>query len=161
MSPSILAVVNRLSHELVLFCDDDMVVREANPVALTMLGPRLIGRPLLQLFSAMARPKGAAFLDELRGLEGEAVSATWELLLHRSRAAHALVELRGSRSPEGGWVIIGASEPPHLTALYHEVLGLNAELSELIRNLTRQQASLSAQIAHLLSTREQHNADHT
>lgn len=159
MSHPLLAVVSRLSHELMLFCDDGLVVREANPLALTTLGPRIIGRPLAQLFATMARPKGAAFIEELGRLDAEAVSATWELLLHVPRAAPTLVGLRGGRSPAGGWVIMGASEPPHLTALYHEVLGLNTELTDLIRDLTRQQAGLSAQLACLLTATEQHDAD--
>lgn len=150
-------LIGKLSHELMLACDDELTVREANSLALSTLGPRIVGRPLLQLITSMARPKGAVFIAELEALEPEQVSTTWELLLHVPRAAPLLIGLRGGRRREGGWLIMGAVESPRLSGLYHEVLALNKELTELIRQLTRQQAELNHKLERLPITQEPAN----
>jgi hypothetical protein len=153
-------IFGRLSGELILVCDDDLTVRDANTLARSTLGERIVGRPLLKLITAMARAKGEAFLDALRSLGDADSTATWELLLHVPRAAPLLTGLRGARRPGGGWVIMGGGESPGLSRLYHEVLSLNAELTDLIRQLTREQAALAATVSRLTQRQEEHHAEH-
>jgi hypothetical protein len=151
---------SRLSGEVILICDDQMIVREANELARTTLSEHIVGRPLLRIVTAMARSKGKAFIDALGRLDDTAVTNTWELLLHVPRAAPLLVSLRGGRLPEGGWMIMGSSDSPRLTALYHEVLSINTELTNVIRQLTREQAALVSSINQLIeSQRAPHDAD--
>ncbi len=149
----------RLSGELILICNAQMQVCEANELTCATLGEPIVGQPLSQLFTSMARAKGAAFIAELQRLDASAVSATWELLLHVPHAAPLLAGLRGGRLPEGGWMILGSSELPHLTSLYHEVLSLNTELTNLIRDLTREQAALNETVHRLLEVQEKRHAD--
>lgn len=147
-------LISQLSHELIMVCDQELVVREVNELAASMIGERIIGRPLLQLFSNMARPKAIAFINALLALDPGQVTATWELLLHMPRAAPLLVGLRGGRIGEGGWLLMGNGEPPRLTGLYHEVLALNTELTDLVRTLTREHAALAQQIERLMQEKE-------
>jgi hypothetical protein len=48
-------------------------------------------------------------------------------------------------------------EPPQLTAIYHEVLSINSELTNLIRQLNKEQARLAAQIERLLKEQGEKN----
>lgn len=146
---------SQLSGEIILICDDQLLVREVNDLARTTLGDHIVGRPLLQLIAAMARSKGAAFIDELQRLDGTGVTATWELMLHVPRSAPPLfVGMRGGRLPDGGWMIMASSESPRLAHLYHEALSINIELTNLIRELTREQATLTRTLNHLLARQE-------
>jgi hypothetical protein len=62
--------------------------------------------------------------------------------------------MRGGRLPDGGWMIMGSGESPRLANLYHEVLAINTELTNLIRELTREQAVLTGTINRLLERPE-------
>lgn len=141
-----------LSNEMILICDEQMLVREANPTALEALGKQIIGQPLTQLSSTVAQAKAEAFADELRQLNPSGVSTSWELLLHSPHATPLLAGMRGGRLPEGGWMIMGASEAPRLTALYYEVLAINTELTNMIRELIREQSNLSAAVKRLAAS---------
>jgi hypothetical protein len=131
---------------MILICDDQMTVREANELALATLSDNILGRPLLLLVANMARSKGATFIDELRCLDTKGVTPTWELMLHVPRDVPLLVGLRGARLPDGGWMIMGSGESSRLMGLYHEVLSLNTELTNLIRQLTRDKAALTRSV---------------
>lgn len=154
-------LIGRLSGELILVCDEQLLVSEANEPARSLLGERVVGRPVLRLVAAMGRVKGVAFTDALRALGGDEVTAPWELLLHVPRSTPVLASLRGARLPGGGWVIVGGGESPRLTQLYHEVLALNRELTDLVRQLTREQAALAATVNRLLQSQEAQHADHS
>lgn len=143
-------LLSQLSNELILICDEQMMVREANEIALATLSAHILGRPLLKLVVAMARTKGEAFITELQHLDDTNVSSRWELLLHIPHATPLLTSVRGGRLPDGGWMIIGSSDSPRLTQLYHEMLSLNIELTSLIRDLTREQAALTETINRML-----------
>lgn len=141
----------RLSNELILVCDDQMLVREANPLALETLGAQIVGKALPQLAAHVARSKAEAFAAELRQLDTDGVSTSWELLLQVPQAPPLLAGLRGGRTHEGGWMIMGAGETPRLTALYYEVLALNTELTNMIRGLIREQADLNSTVSRLVA----------
>jgi hypothetical protein len=149
-------MLGSLSHDLILVCDAEHRVREANPLSLTMLGPSIIGQPLQALLSDMTIAKNEAFLDHLDRIEIGSISDEWELLFHSSRPDPLLINLRAGLCDQGQWLLVGTCESPQLTALYHEVLAMNSELTNLIREMSKEQARLSDQLSHLLHTQEQH-----
>lgn len=154
MSSLIPAPLGALSHDLILACDGEMIVREANALAVALLGRRVVGQPLLRLFAMMARPKAGAFLAQLRDLPPDATTEPWELLFHVPRATPLLANVRGGVVPCGGWLIVGSCPSPQLTTLYHEVLTINNELTNLVRQLSKEQALLSSRINRLLQAQE-------
>lgn len=140
-----------LSHELILVCDRHGLIREANQRSRQLLGDDIIGSSLLQLLSTMSYTKGNAFLQHVATLPPGATSDVWELLFDRSDTAPLCVNMRaGALSPDY-CVLIGGYEPPQLTTLYHEVLAINSELTNLIRQLSKEQARLGSQIERLMS----------
>ncbi|MFV9506612.1 MAG: hypothetical protein AB4911_18840 [Oscillochloridaceae bacterium umkhey_bin13] len=147
-------LLGRLSHELIFMCDDGLIVREANGLALETLDRPLVGLPFAKLFATNARVKGEAFLGELRQLSPNEITVTWELMLHVPHQAPLLIGLRAGALEGGGWVIMGGGEPTGMHRLYHEVLALNTELTDLVRKLTREQAALSEQVRRLLAHQE-------
>jgi hypothetical protein len=157
--PGPLNLLGRLSHELILVCDSDLVIREANELAIRTLRQPLLGQPLLQLIAPSARSKAVAFIAELQQLSADQLTISWELLLHVPQDNPLLIGMRGGALPAGGWLLMGGSEPGGITRLYQEVLALNSELTDLIRKLTREQAALSAQVQRLLDHQEHHNVN--
>lgn len=149
MSASIPALLGRLSNEIILACDGQAVVREANTAACLTLGERCVGKPLLRLLTTMARPKGRLFLDELETLSADGLSAPWELLFHMARATPLLLTMRAGRLPEGGWLLVGSSGSPRLNDFYHEALTINNDLTTLVRQLSKEQALLNQRLAGL------------
>lgn len=150
-------LLGRLSHELILVCDSNLIVREANELAIKTLNQPLIGRALLQLIAPAARSKAVTFIAELQQLSPDQLTISWELLLHVRQHAPLLIGLRGGALPAGGWLLMGGGEPSGISRLYQEVLALNTELTDLIRKLTREQAALSAQVQRLLDRQEHHD----
>lgn len=153
MSDSVIpALFGDLSHELILICDKHGLIREANSRSRQLLGEDIIGSTLLQLLSTMSHTKGNAFLRHIATLSPGTTSDAWELLFDASDTAPLCVNIRaGALSPDYR-VLIGGYEPLQLTTLYHEVLAINSELTNLIRHLSREQARLSNQIEQLKST---------
>lgn len=155
------SLLSRLSHELIFVCDDALIVREANELAITTLAQPIVGEAFAKLFASNARIKGEAFIAELRRLGPDELTVTWELLLHVPDQAPLLIAIRAGALQGGGWVLMGGSEPTGVYRLYQEVLALNTELSDLVRKLTREQAALSDHVRRLLAHQENHhNATH-
>ncbi len=149
--PVIPALFGDLSHDLILICDRHGLIREANLRSRQLLGEDIIGSPLLQLLSTMSHIKGNDFLQQITTLSPGATSDTWELLFDSADAAPLCVSIRaGALSPDYR-VLIGGYEPPRLTTLYHEVLAINSELTNIIRQLSKEQARLRDQIERLIS----------
>jgi hypothetical protein len=151
---SIPNLIGQLSNDIMLICDQQCIVREANPVALQTLGNEIVGRPVLQLLATMSRTKGRAFFDHLRRLAPGECSEPWELLFHMSQAAPLLISVRGGATDDGQWLLVGSHESPQLTVLYHEVLAINSELTNLVRQLSKEQAQLTSRIETLMSAQE-------
>lgn len=151
---SIPDLIGQLSNDIILVCDQQCVVREANTVALQMLGSDIVGRPTLQLLATMSRTKGRAFFDHLRRLNAGECSEPWELLFHIARSAPLLISMRGGSTGGGQWLLVGSHESPQLTVLYHEVLAINSELTNLVRQLSKEQAQLTSRIETLMSSQE-------
>ncbi|PDW02002.1 hypothetical protein [Candidatus Viridilinea mediisalina] len=150
-------MLGRLSNELILVCDDDLVVREANGLAVQTLGTAIIDHSLFDLFSPAAQGKGTAFVAELQRLSADQITPTWELMLDVPHGNKLLIGIRGGKLPGRGWLIMGGGEPSGISNLYHEVLALNIELTTLIRKLSREQTVLNDRIQRLLDLQEQYN----
>lgn len=153
-------LLGRLSNELIFVCDHDLIVREANGLAMRTLGEALLDHSLLELFSPAAQGKGTAFVAELQRLHDDQITPTWELMLDVPHGNTLLIGLRGGRLPKRGWLIMGGGEPSGISNLYHEVLALNIELTTLIRKLSREQTILNERIERLLDLQEQHDVTH-
>ncbi|RRR69484.1 MAG: hypothetical protein EI684_15545 [Candidatus Viridilinea halotolerans] len=160
MSLNECTLLGRLSNELILVCDHDLVVREANELAVQTLGEALLDHSLIELFSPTAQGKGTAFVAELQRLSPTQTTPTWELMLDVPHGNRLLIGLRGGKLPNQGWLIMGGGEPSGISNLYHEVLALNIELTTLIRKLSREQTVLNDRIQRLLEFQEQHDVHH-
>lgn len=156
---SIPELLGTLSHDIILVCNDQGVVQEANQLARQLLGEAIVGRLLLDLMTAMSYHKGEAFLNYLYTLPPNTTGDAWELLFHVPRSIPLRVSARGGALAGGGWLIVGGCEPPQLVALYHEVLAINSELTNLIRQLCKEQATLTSQVTHLLHLQEHLHAN--
>lgn len=149
------AMLGRLSHDVILICNRQGVVREANPVALRLLGDHIVDHSLEELFSEITGSKGQAFLEHLWKLETGDISTTWELFFTIPNVHEpAPINIRGGIVDHETVLLVGACEPPQLTAIYHEVLAINSELTNLIRQLSKEQARLSARLERLLREQE-------
>lgn len=153
------AILGLLSNDVILTCDPEGVVQHANVVAERRLGSELVGRPLLKLLSTMSRPKGIAFVEQLRTLTPGQTTEPWELLFHLARSTPLLICMRGAILDDGCWLLVGGLESPQLTTLYHEVLTINNELTNLVRRLSKEQAHLSRHLSRLLTTPESSGAE--
>jgi hypothetical protein len=51
---------------------------------------------------------------------------------------------------------VASRDSPQLTALYHEVLAMNNELTNLIRQISKEQARLITQLERLADAQERH-----
>lgn len=148
------AILGSLSHDLIFVCDTGFVVREANPLTLDLLGSDIIGQPLLYLLHESSCSKGQAFLDHIAAIASDTASDAWELLFNASGRTPLLLRIQARQSAEGQWFIVGTYDSPQLTGLYHEVLAMNSQLTNMIRELSKEQARLNSQIAHLLEKQE-------
>lgn len=148
-------LLGALTQDIILVCDRGHIVREANPLACDLLGGDLIGRPLLSLLSTMSQTKGEAFLEHTRQIAPGTASDTWELLFHVPPTEPLLANVRMGFSTRGYWLVVGTHESPQLSALYHEVLAMNTELTGMIRELSREQVRLSNQVSRLLAEQAQ------
>jgi len=157
-SPAIPELLGTLSHDIILVCNTQEIVQEANPLAQQLLGEQIIGHPLLELMTTMSRAKGRAFLNHLSNQPDPAAAETWELVFHVPQTVPLRVRARGGPLKQGGWLIVCGCEPPHMMALYHEVLAMNSELTNLVRQLSKEQSVLTNRLTRLLQTEEQNNA---
>ncbi len=153
-SPCIPPMLGVLSHDIILVCDASGMVQEANTLAQRMFGADLIGSMLEQLLSEHAAEKGAAFLQQLGELAPGAVGPAWELLFHVPNSTPLPISMRGGNMSPDAWMLVGACEPPQLTSIYHEVLAINSELTNLIRQLSKEHARLAEQVGRLLDAQE-------
>lgn len=149
-------LIGILSNDLMLVCDGSYVVQEANTMALDLLGPDIIGQPLPHLLHDMSQTKGRSFFEHARGVAVGSTSESWELMFQPSHGNPMLINVRAGRCQQQQWLFVGTYESPQFTALYHEVLAMNSELTNLIRQLSKEQARLSNQLARLLETEEHH-----
>lgn len=147
-------MLGRLSHEIILVCDEHGTIHEANPIALNMFGLSIIGRHLQELLFEKSVDKGNAFLSQLFELEMNSISNTWELYFNQPDSEPIACNIRGGKELAGYWIIIGACEPPELTAIYYEVLAMNSELTNLIRQLSKEQARLMTRLNELLQRKD-------
>ncbi|MFP4438316.1 MAG: hypothetical protein ACLFVO_13805 [Chloroflexaceae bacterium] len=157
-SPAIPELLGTLSYDIILVCDSQEIVQEANPLAQQLLGEQIIGHPLLELMTTMSRAKGRAFLNYLHDQPDLTQVETWELLFHVPQTVPMRVRARGGPLEQGGWLIVCGCEPPYMMALYHEVLAMNSELTNLVRELSKKQSVLTNQLTQLLQAEEQNNA---
>jgi hypothetical protein len=150
------ALLGTLTRDLIFACDAQSIVSEANPLATRLLGSYMVGQPLIQLLSTGSHTKGNMFLEHLSGLAEGGVSDTWELLFDTPSAEPLLLNLRAGRLEHGGWLFVASRDSPQLTALYHEVLAMNNELTNLIRQISKEQARLITQLERLADAQERH-----
>lgn len=149
------ALLGHLSHELILVCDRQFVVSEANPLARQMLGQHIVGQPFRALLSEMTPAKNDAFLHHLQSVAAGSISESWEMLFQIPEREPVLLHMRGGLTEQGEWLLVGTYESPQAQALYHEVLAMNSELTNLIRQLNKEHARLSNQLSTLAETQEQ------
>lgn len=147
-------LLGSLSHDLILVYDEHSIIREANALALHILGEQCVGQALPTLFAEMAYDKGMAFLAQANALQVGQTSEAWELLLKTVHAGAKLIKMRAGRWQTHHWLLVGMCDSPQLTALYHEVLEMNSELTNLIRQLSQEQSRLSSEVSRLLQTQE-------
>lgn len=143
-----------LSRELFIICDQQYLVCEANKLALQMLGSHIVGRPFLSLLADMSRTKGQIFVEHLYRLDSGVISDSWELLFDVIDSPPVLFSTRGALYEPGKWLLVGTYESPQLTALYHKVLAMNSELTNLIRQLSKEQVRLNREVMRLLEKQE-------
>lgn len=162
MEQSIPPLLGRLSHDIILVYDEQHTILEANPLALRLLGSSVVGCSIMELMTDMSEEKALRFFDCTRTLALGEMSDTWELLFEIPGAEPMLINVRAGFWQPGRWLLVGMCESPQLTTLYHEVLAMNTELTNLIRELCREQARLSSQVSRLLQaqTQEHHHDGH-
>jgi hypothetical protein len=147
-------LLGSLSHDLIMVYDEHYVIREANALALHFLGEQCVGQALPTLFADMAYDKGMAFLAQANTLQVGQTGEPWELLLNTVHIEPTLIKMRAGRWQPQSWLLVGMCDSPQLTALYHEVLEMNSELTNLIRQLSQEQSRLSGEVSRLLQTQE-------
>ncbi len=151
------ALLSTLTQDLVLVCDHSCRVYEANTLAVRLLGDYIVGKPFIQLLPPASQSKGNAFLEHMYNLNENQVSDTWELLFDTPSSELLLLNVRGGATGDGSWLLVGSRESPQLTALYHEVLAMNSELTTLIRQISKEQARLIQQLERLTQTEEHYH----
>jgi hypothetical protein len=152
---SIPDMLGRLSHDIIVVYNDDSVICETNAVAERVFGRDLVDQPLQSIFSSKTQTKTDRFLAQMRELSVGDISSSWELYFDIPDQSPMPVTLRGGALDQTLHMIVGAFESPQLTAIYHEVLAINSELTNLIRQLSKEQAHLSAQLDRLLHLKEE------
>jgi PAS domain-containing protein len=148
------ALLGHLSHDLIFVCDRQFVVSEANPLAKQMLGTHIVGQPFREILSTMTPAKNEAFLHHLQSVSAGNISESWELLFHVAEGEPVLLHVRGGMTEQGEWLLVGTYESPQSQALYHEVLAMNSELTNLICQLNKEHARLSSKLSELVETQE-------
>lgn len=152
--PVIPPILGRLSHDVMLVCDRESIIQEANPLALRLMGPEIVGKPLSDVMAEKSKAKGEAFLGYLQELQEGDLSEAWELFFQVAGSSPMPVSVRGGLLEQDVWLLVGGCEPPQLTTIYHEVLAINTELTNLIRQLSKEQARLTSQVNRLLDSKE-------
>jgi len=152
--PTIPPMIGMLSHDIIIVCDEQTVVGEVNHVALGLLGSDIVGKPFASLLSERSYDKGDAFLDYITGLEIGDTTETWELSFQTIHSRSMPISIRSGRIEDNTWLLVGTIESPQLTAIYQEVLAINSELTNLIRQLSKEQAKLTDQLTRLLQAQE-------
>lgn len=148
--PIIPELFGTLSHDMLFVCNPEGIISEVNTLAQRMLGNGLVGKSFVNLLAESSRSKGMTLLENLRSYHLNDMSVTWELIFHGLEPNHLMVHVRAGVIAEDQWLIVGACEPPQLTAIYYEVLAMNSELTNLIRQLSKDQARLSTHLNRLL-----------
>lgn len=147
-------IVSSLSRDVIITCSPQCDIIEANAVARRMLGDMIVNQPFLSLLEESSRAKGKRFLEELaKTTEGE-ISHPWELIFHVPQGTPIAMSIRGGMVEEG-MVVVGTGEPPDLTTIYYEVLAMNSELTNLVRQISKEQARLSARLQNILQQKGQ------
>lgn len=150
--PIIPPILGSLSSDIILVCDEGMTIREANTLALRTIGAQVIGQPLIAVFRNVSEDKARRFIAHLSTFrEGEMCEA-WELFLtplsKESEGRERIsLSLRGGKLAGGWWLFVGACEPVQLTMIYHEVLAINSELTNLVRQMTKDRTRLANQLS--------------
>ncbi len=150
-------LLGSLTHDLIVLCNPSYVVLEANTLAQEMLGTHIVGQSLLQLLHEKSQMKGQSFLKHLSHLAANETSNAWELVFYSASGETVMINVRAGLSDNGNWLLVGTCESPQLTALYHEVLAMNSELTNLIRQLSKEQARLNEQLSRLLDLQEHYH----
>jgi hypothetical protein len=143
-------ILGKLSHDILLIGTTAGVIQEANDLAFHLFGEDILGKSFLTLMSPKSSTKGERFFAQVQGFQVGEVSNTWELFFKTLETDTLLVNTRAGLIQVGVWVMMGACEPPQLTTIYHEVLAMNSELTNLIRRLSKDQARLTSRLNNLL-----------
>ncbi len=148
-------MLGQLSHDVIVVCTNEAIIYETNAVAERVFGQSLVDEPLQHIFSSKTQTKTERFLTQMRELSVGDISSSWELFFDIPDESPMPVTLRGGVLDQKLWMLVGAFESPQLVAIYHEVLAINSELTNLIRQLSKEQAHLSAQLDRLLHLKEE------
>jgi hypothetical protein len=144
------ALLARLSNDLLFLCDAQGAIVQVGAVAQQRLAVKLDQR-FGELLTSMSRPKGVRFWEAIRALEIGAATEPWELHFHYPGTLPLSVSVRGGKLAEDHFIVVGAAEAPQLARLYQELLGVNGELTALVRRLSKEQSLLNQQIERLLA----------
>lgn len=139
-----------LTNDLLFLCDVEGGIVQVG--ALTQ--QRLAVKPdqrFAELLASLSRAKGARFWEAIRALEVGGTTEPWELHFHCAGTIPLSSSVRGGRLSEDQVIIVGAAETPQIARLYQELLGVNGELTALVRRLSKEQVLLHQQIERLLS----------
>lgn len=150
-------MIGSLSHDLMLVCDKQGIIQEANPIALHMLGYDIIGNKLLSLLSDESTEKGKAFLRNSSKLDVGEISGMWELIFNTPGLVHTPVRMRSGLFSQEKLILVGTCDQPHLMGVYNEVLAINSELTNLIRQVSKEQARLTTRLTKLIEAQEENN----
>lgn len=150
IQPIIPPILGKLSHDIILVGTPEGIIQEANELAIHLFGKDVLGKTLLSLMSPKSHAKGETFFKHMLEFDVGEVSNTWELFFKTLETDTFLVNARAGLLESGIWVMMGACEPPQLTAIYYEVLAMNSELTNLIRRLSKDQARLTNKLNNLL-----------
>ncbi len=150
-------MLGSLCHDMILVCDKQSIIQEANPVAMHMLGQDIIGNQLFTLLSDNSIEKGKAFIKNSNRLDVGEISGTWELIFNTHALAHTPVKMRGGLFSQEKLLLVGSCEQQHLMGVYNEVLAINSELTNLIRQVSKEQARLTTRLTRLIEAQEEHN----
>jgi len=147
-------MLGKLTHDVIILCSKDKIIQEANPFALRMIGPDIVGKSLESLFSDMSGSKVHSFIEHMSQFDMGEISETWELFFDTPEDEPRPINIRGGVMDTGEWLLVGTCEPPQLTTIYYEVLAINSELTNLVRRLSKDLAMLNSRLARLLQEQE-------
>jgi hypothetical protein len=152
--PVIPPILGTLSSDIILACDEDMTICEANALALRTIGTEVIGQPLIAVFRNTSEQKARRFIEHLSTFQVGEMCEAWELFLtplstESEGRERMSLSLRGGKLAGGWWLFVGACEPVQLTMIYHEVLAINSELTNLVRQMTKDRSRLANQLSQV------------